>query len=47
MVQNMANEEIVFEKLNELNYEGLIVIAKVLNFKEQDSFLCLKWYGSG
>ena len=42
MVQSMASEEIVFEKLNELNYKGLTVIAKVLNFKEQDSFLCLK-----
>ena len=43
----MASEEIVFEKLNELNYKGLTVIIKVLNFKEQDIFLCLKWYGSG
>ena len=32
----MASKKFLFEKLNELDYEGLIVIAKVLNFKEQD-----------
>ena len=32
----MANEEFVFEKLNELDYEGLILVPKVLDFTEQD-----------
>ena len=35
MAQSISNEEFVFEKLNELNYERLIVIAKGLDFKEQ------------
>ena len=33
MAQSMTIEELVFEKLSELDYEGLIVIAKVLDFK--------------
>ena len=36
MAQSMVSEECVFEKLNELHYEGLIVIAKVLDFLVQD-----------
>ena len=36
MVQSMAKEEFVFEKLKELDYEGLILVAKVLDFTEQD-----------
>lgn len=35
MAQSMASAEFVFEKLNELNYEELIVIEKVMDFKEQ------------
>ena len=32
----MASEEFFFEKINDLDYEWLVVIAKVLDFKKQD-----------
>ena len=35
MTQSMASEEFVFEIQNEQDYEKLIVIEKVLDFKEQ------------
>lgn len=36
MAQSMASKEFVFEKLKEIYYEEIIVIAKKLDFKEHD-----------